>query len=77
MEHKPLESRQGYMVYVSRTYSELTLYLKGVHHMLESWRPTRDKDGWKYTLVELLAKYGVDTIWQKHEGVPEFVEPVS
>eukprot|EP00957_Ditylum_brightwellii_P211662 15366441-Ditylum_brightwellii.AAC.2 len=60
----------------SRRYPELVPYLKGIHHILESWRPTRDEDGWKYTLQELLAKYGIDPIWQEHEGAPEFAESV-
>eukprot|EP00957_Ditylum_brightwellii_P041855 3170093-Ditylum_brightwellii.AAC.1 len=77
MECKPLKSRQGYMVYVSRTYTELAPYLKGLHNTLESWRLTRDEDGWKYTFCELLAKYGVDPIWQEHKGPPEFVEHVT
>eukprot|EP00957_Ditylum_brightwellii_P056820 4307432-Ditylum_brightwellii.AAC.1 len=61
---------------MSRTYPEMVPYLKGTHHTLESWRPTRDEDGWKYTMCEMLAKYRVNPIWQEHEGAPEFVKPV-
>jgi hypothetical protein len=32
---KELDSCRGFLVY----------YLKGVHHMLDSWRPGRDADG--------------------------------
>jgi hypothetical protein len=45
--HKPLESIRGFLVYVSRTYPEITPYLKGIHLTLDSWRSGRAKSGWK------------------------------
>jgi hypothetical protein len=45
--HKPLESIRGFLVYVTRTYPEMTPYLKGIHLTLDSWRTGRTKSGWK------------------------------
>jgi hypothetical protein len=28
-------------------------YLKGIHQMLDSWRPNRDKDKWKLSMKEI------------------------
>lgn len=36
-------------MYVSRTYSAMVPYLKGLHLTLDSWRPDRDEDGWRTT----------------------------
>jgi hypothetical protein len=49
--HKELESCRGFLVYVTRTYGAMVPYLKGVHHTLDSWRPERDVDGWKFQRV--------------------------
>lgn len=34
------------MIHLSRTYSGMVPFLKGIHHTLESWRSNRDEDGW-------------------------------
>jgi len=47
LEHKPLEQGRGFLVYLSRTYTSIVPYLKGVHLTLDSWRSGRDHDGWK------------------------------
>ena len=47
IDHKPLESHRGFLIYVSRTYPGMTPYLKGIHATLDSWRPGRDNDGWR------------------------------
>jgi len=49
MDYKTLESYRGFLIYVSRTYTTLVPYLKGIHLTLDSWRPNRDDDGWKIT----------------------------
>lgn len=47
LEHKPLEQGRGFLVYLSRTYTSIVPYLKGIHLSLDSWRDGRDRDGWK------------------------------
>ena len=34
-------------VYVDQTYRDMNSYLKGLHLTLDSWRPHREKEGWK------------------------------
>lgn len=47
LEHKPLEQGRGFLVYLSRIYTSMVPYLKGIHLTLDSWRDGRDTDGWK------------------------------
>jgi hypothetical protein len=47
MFHKPMESIRGFLNYVTRAYTSLVPYLKGVHLTLDHWRPDRDEDGWR------------------------------
>jgi hypothetical protein len=44
---KTLESYRGSLVYVQHTYPVITPYLKGFHLTIDSWRPDRDKEGWR------------------------------
>jgi len=46
-EHKQMEQGRGFLVYLSRTYTSMVPYLKGIHLTLDSWREGRDDDGWK------------------------------
>jgi len=46
-DFKKLESERGSLVYVMRTYPAMKPYLRGIHATLDSWRPDRDKEGWK------------------------------
>jgi hypothetical protein len=39
LNFKSLESARGFMIYVSRTYRPIILFLLGIHHTLGSWRP--------------------------------------
>jgi len=50
LEHKHLEQGRGFLVYLSRTYTTIVPYLKGIHLTLDSWRQGRDEDGWKLKL---------------------------
>jgi hypothetical protein len=43
----PLESARGFLIYVSRTYTSMIPYLKGLHLTIDSWQPHRDDDGWR------------------------------
>lgn len=45
--HKVAEKYRGYLVHISRTYTSMIPYLKGLHLSLESWRTDRDEEGWK------------------------------
>jgi hypothetical protein len=45
--HKELLADRGFLVYVTRTYPTLVLYLKGFYLTIEMWRGGRDVDGWK------------------------------
>ena len=47
VDRKELERDRGFLVHLSMLYPSFTPYLKGFHLSLESWRPDRDKDGWK------------------------------
>jgi len=47
LEHKQMEQGRGFLVYLSRTYTSIVPYLKGIHLTLDSWRSGRDRDGWK------------------------------
>ena len=41
---KELERMRGFLIYVSRTYTSMGPYLKGLHQNIDSWRPY--KRGW-------------------------------
>jgi hypothetical protein len=47
LNHKELERKRGFFIYVTRTYPAMVPYLKGIHQTLETWRPNRDEAGWK------------------------------
>ena len=47
LDRKQLERDRGFLVHISRTFTQAIPYLKGIHHTLESWRMGRDSDGWK------------------------------
>ena len=47
LPYQELLSCRGFLIYVSRTYGPFKPYLRGLHKTIDSWRPFRDKDGWK------------------------------
>jgi hypothetical protein len=47
LDHKILERRRGFLLYVTRTYPAMVPYLKGIHLTLDGWRQGRDVEGWK------------------------------
>jgi hypothetical protein len=55
LNFKTLESYRGFLIYISRTYPSITLYLKRIHLTLDSWWPWRDDEGWKLPLSEIKA----------------------
>jgi hypothetical protein len=53
----PLESARGFLIYVSRTYTSMIPYLKGLHLTIDSWRSNWDDDGWRQkTLFNLVLR---------------------
>jgi hypothetical protein len=47
LPRKVLESGRGFLIYITRTYTTMIPYLKGLHLTIDSWQPNRDADGWK------------------------------
>jgi hypothetical protein len=71
LNHKDLEKKQGFLIYVTRTYLAMVPYLKGIHQTLESWRPNRDAAGWKWKAMH--DKDPKEAAAHK-AGPPKFVE---
>jgi hypothetical protein len=71
LNHKELEKKRGFLIYVTRTYPAMVPYLKGIHQTLETWRPNRDEAGWKRK--ELREKDPLEA--EAHAGgPPKFVK---
>ena len=49
MNHKELERKQGFLLYVTGTYPAMVPYMKGIHLTLDGWRVGQDDEGWKQT----------------------------
>ena len=47
LDRKELERHTGFLNHLTMTYDAFTPFLKGFYLTLNSWRPKRDKDGWK------------------------------
>ena len=54
--HQELLSCRGFLIYVSRTYVPFKPYLRGLHKTIDSWRPFRDREGWKMMQSVIDAK---------------------
>jgi hypothetical protein len=78
MPRARLESIRGFLIYVFRTYRSASVYLKGLHLTIDSWRPYRDLQGWKLSGRDLLAaqEEGKFDILPP-SNCPEVVEAVS
>ena len=84
MDSKKLQSIRGFLVYIARTYTSFVPYLKGIHATIDSWRPGRSGDGWKYIQSKQLVIDEVDTILsdakfgmvQVNKDEPAYVFPV-
>ena len=85
LEHKALEKKRGFLVYVTRTYPAMVPYLKGVHLTLDSWRPYRGEEGWKLSDSEIKANrlYGARELGELEfdfsydSQAPSTVSPVT
>jgi hypothetical protein len=47
LSHKEVLVDQGFLVYVTRIYPAMVLYLKGFHLAIETWQGGQDSKGWK------------------------------
>ena len=54
---------RGFLMYVVRTYTWLNPYIKGLHLTVDSWRPGRAEDGFKWTAKERR--------WMQYHGTEE------
>ena len=68
LNHKELEKKRGFLIYVTRTYPAMVPFLKGIHQTLEMWRPNRDDDGWK------LTRPAIQEVSIDHGEPPQFVD---
>ena len=49
LNRKDLERKRGFLIHLSRTFTYMTPYLKGMHLTMETFRPGREDSGWKMT----------------------------
>jgi hypothetical protein len=81
LPRKRLEQIQGFFIYVTRTYPCMVPYLIGLHMTIDSWRPNRKADGWRYTAAEMwLRSEAEDKLEDEdlydHTDAPEMVKAV-
>ena len=75
IDFKELEKVRGYLIHIVGTYPQLTPYLKGIHQMLDSWRPWRDTDGWKLCMNQINIANGLAVHpTNEHDQVPKRVK---
>ena len=70
--HKQAERIRGFLIYVSRTYTAMVPYLKGLHLTLDFWRDGRDHEGWKIIAKEE-EKVDQITLLSGNRRAPRFV----
>jgi hypothetical protein len=56
LDRKALESRRGFLLYITQTNPTMVPYMKGFHLMIDGWRKGRDHEGWKYLSCEVQEK---------------------
>jgi hypothetical protein len=71
---------RGFLIYVVRTYPWLNPYIKGLHLMIDSWRPGREESGFKMRGKELeqaLAAWveGRDLPCRREDDGPDIIAP--
>ena len=79
LPYKELLSCRGFLIYVSRTYGPFKPYLRGLHKTIDSWRPYRDKEGWKVMASIIEAKLSGDdeAIRASHNEPTKFILPLK
>ena len=68
MSKSRMDSVRGFLVYVSRSYRNMTTYLKGVHLTLDNWRLYRGEEG-RRMRVESLKMAEVEGVGKDRGGV--------
>ena len=78
IDFKRLERFRGFAIHVSRTYTQMIPYLKGIHQTLDCWRPWRGTDGWQLAQreIELMREVGA-SVEDWESTPPEMVPPVK
>ncbi len=73
MKYDLLNSDRGFLVYVTRAYSNLTPYLKGMHLTLASWQGERDPEsGWKAKKRKLPTEKSNPVLWEPKLGLKHY-----
>ena len=54
LESQVVRERGGFFIYLSRTYRNMSPYLKGDRQTLDSWREGIDREGWKLERREMM-----------------------
>jgi hypothetical protein len=65
--HKDLERKRGFLIHLAMTFPTIIPFLKGLHLTIDSWRPMRDDEGWKFSHKEV-------RVWLEHkldDGITE------
>ena len=52
LDFKEMEKRRGFLVHLMMTFKFITPFLKGWHLTLDSWRPCRDREGYKMNYIQ-------------------------
>jgi hypothetical protein len=72
LDFKSLESKRGFLIYVTRTYPSMVPYLKGMHLTLDSWRPNWDAEVGSSPLetkrFAASRERGLQTEWSASDG---------
>jgi hypothetical protein len=80
LNHKQLERRRGFLVYVAQAYPSLVPYLKAIHLTLDGCRSGRNEEGWKRSCADMehLRRHGDTDEAMKalSEETPSLVIPV-
>ena len=71
LNFKELERMRGFLIYVSRTYTAMTPYLKGLHQTIDSWRPFIREDGW------IISRREIDFFRKEGNGHPVEYEGIE
>jgi hypothetical protein len=80
INHKQLERRRGFLLYVAQAYPSLVPYLKGIHLTLDGRRSGRNEEGWKRSRanMEQPRRHGdqEEAMKAMSEEAPSLVIPV-
>jgi hypothetical protein len=76
LDRKRLESIRGFLLYLTRTYPNMTPHLKGLHLSIDGWRPDRDEAGWKLPSKGRMSEARVKSTLLEQDEDGEWVERV-